>query len=100
MNIAELKRIAEAATPGEREHIHVYDGEEVVRVSPQTTQNPYVVLVARDYCDGRFAATFSPARILALLRVVEAAVEMREELWRYTEHGSFAFDKALEEMKP
>lgn len=68
MNIEELRAIARAATPGEWEHTHIFDGEEIISTGPHG-----VVCVMDCYHDAKHIATFHPSRVLALLDALREA---------------------------
>ncbi len=80
MTLNELRKIAESATPGEWEDRAWQESR---------------FYSEQEQLDCKYVAAFSPTRILAMLRVIEAAVEMRESRGAEFE----AFDKAIEEMK-
>jgi len=68
MQIDELIKIANAATPGPWEHVHVYAGEEVIYQSELNL----CVASLRSQFDAKHIATFSPEMVLKLLDCAEA----------------------------
>lgn len=75
MQLKAIRRLVDAATPGPWEHVHIFDGEEIIRAF--TESGGLTIGFAQYEVDGRFMAA---ARVLMplLLDVVDAARAMQD----------------------
>jgi hypothetical protein len=97
--LAEIEEAAKAATPGPWEHIHVYDGEEVL-CGPQDGFTKDVIGHLRLEVNGRYLATANPSTVLAMSQALRVAVRTLEliigDKWARTSSSSGELCKNLE----
>jgi hypothetical protein len=70
--VAKLRAVCAAATPGPWEHVHIYDGEELIRADLDRPDAPVIGRFRHEW-DGRYVGVVSPDLVAKLLDVVEAA---------------------------